>query len=192
MSLQASNEKYIVISVMGPHAGESEGEIFQRKIGDIKKIGHTFWLIKSYQAKPNMVQQICQSARKENMEVYCNFIEASSSKGATPTKEASFAESYSADGKKWKDLPKGLSPVTGKVDGSAYALVFNQLELVRGKRIDLWDYANYYGQDHPIRILQGASTLCGIKKDMRSHKDRIKSNDRKVIALGKLCDPFCV
>jgi len=192
LSLQATEGKFIVISVMGPHAGESEHEIFQRKIGDIKKMSQTFWLIKSYRAKPNMVQQICQTAKKENREIYCVFIEASSSKGATPTKEASFAESYSADGKKWKDLPKGLSPVTGKVDGSAYALVFNQLELVLGKRIDLSNYANYFRQDHPIRILQGASTLCGIKKDMRSHKDRIKSNDRKVIAFGKLCEPFCV
>ena len=59
MSLQASNEKYIVISVMGPHAGESEDEIFQRKIGDISKIGLSLWLIKSHQAKPNMVQDIC-------------------------------------------------------------------------------------------------------------------------------------
>ena len=98
------------------------------------------------------------------MEVYCLFIEASSSKGATPTKKVSLALSYSADGKRWEDLPKGLSPVTGKIDRSAYALVFDQLELIREKRIDLWDYADYFDQDHPIKILQGASTLCGVKK----------------------------
>ena len=65
MSLQTSKEKFIVISIMGPHAGESEDEIFQRKIDDISKIGLTFWLIRSHQAKPNMVQEICQSAKKE-------------------------------------------------------------------------------------------------------------------------------
>jgi len=192
LSLQATEGKFIVISVMGPHAGESEDEIFQRKIGDIRRLGRTFWLIKSHQAKPHMVQEICRSAKKDNLEVHCIFIEASSGKGATPTKEASLAESYSADGKGWEDLPKGLSPVTGKIDRSAYALVFNQLELAHSKRIDLWNYANYFDQDHPIRILQGASTLCGVRTDMRNHKDRIKSNDRKVIALGKLSDPFCV
>jgi hypothetical protein len=192
MSKISINGEYIVISVMGPHAGESEDEIFKRKIGDIEKIGQTFWLIKSYQAKPNIVQQICQRAKKESKTVYCIFIEAASNKGAIPTKEASFANSYSADGKTWNILPKGLSPVTGKIDGSAYALVFDQLELVHGKRIDLWNYADYFEQNHPIRILQGASTLCGIKKDMKSHKDRIKSNDRKIVAVGKLCDPFCV
>lgn len=192
MGLQATNGKYIVISVMGPHAGESEDEIFQRKIGDIKKIGHTFWLIKSFQAKPNMVQQICQIAKKENIEVYCDFIEASSREGATPTKEASSAESFSADGKRWEDFPKGLSPVTGKIDRNAYALVFNQLELVRAKRIDLWDYANYFEQDYPVRIFQGGSTLCGVKKDMKTHKNRINAHIRKVVALGKLCAPFCV
>ena len=192
MVLQANNEKYIVISVMGAHAGETEDEIFQRKIGDIKKIGHTFWLIKSFRAKPNMIQQICQKAKKENIEVYCNFIEASSSKGAAPTKEASRAKSCSSNGKNWEDLPKGLSPVTGKIDRSAYALVFNQLELVHAKRIDLWDYANYFEQDHPVRISQGGSTLCGVKKDMKTHTNKIKAHIRKVIALGRLCDPFCV
>ncbi len=137
MSKISINGEYIVISVMGQHAGESEDEIFKRKIGDIEKIGQTFWLIKSYQAKPNMVQQICQLTKKENMEAYCFFIEASSRKAAIATKEASLAESYSIDGKTWNILPKGLSPVTGKIDGSAYALVFDQLELVHGKRIDL-------------------------------------------------------
>ena len=192
MSLRASIGKYIVISVMGAHAGESEDEIFRRKIGDIKQIGHTFWLIKSFQAKPIMIQQFCQTAKKENLEVYCNFIEASSSKGATPTKEASCAKSYSADREKWEDFPKGLSPVTGKIDRSAYALVFNQLKVVYAKRIDLWYYANYFKQDHPVRIFQGGSTLCGVKKDMKIHKDRIKAHIRKVVALGRLCPPFCV
>ena len=192
LSLQATEGKFIVISVMGPHAGESEDEIFQRKIGDIRRIGRTFWLIKSHQAKPHMVQEVCRSAKKDNLEVHCIFIEASSGKGATPTKEASLAESYSADGKEWEDLPRELGPVTGKIDRSAYALVFNQLELARGKRIDLWNYADYFDQGYPIRIVQGASTLCGVKKDMSSQKDRIKSNDRKVIAFGTLCNPFCV
>ena len=29
------NNKYAIISVMGPHAGESENEIFERKILDM-------------------------------------------------------------------------------------------------------------------------------------------------------------
>jgi hypothetical protein len=89
-------------------------------------------------------------------------------------------------------FPKGLSPVTGKIDRSAYALVLNQLDLVRAESIDLWDYADYFKQDHPVRIFQGASTLCGVKKDMKTHRNRIKAHIRKVIAFGKLCDPFCV
>ena len=192
MRLQISDEKYVVISVMGPHAGEAEAEIFKRKIGDIEKIGKTFWLFKSHQGRPDKVQNICKRAREEDKAVYCIFIEASSKFGATPTKAASLAKSYSADRKIWENLPTELSRVTGKVDTSAYALVFDELELVQQKRIDLWDYANYFEQDHPVRISQGGSTLCGVRKNMKTHTNKIKAHIRKVIALGRLCDPFCV
>jgi hypothetical protein len=192
MGLQTRDEKYVLISVMGPHAGESEAEIFKRKIGDIEKIGKTFWLIKSHQGKPDKVQHICKRAKEEDKAVYCIFIEASSNMGAIPTKAASLAKSYSGDGKIWESLPAELSGVTGKIDTSTYALVFNQLELVRQERIDLWDYANYFEQEDPVRIFQGGSTLCAAKKDMKNHRNRMQAHIRKVIALGRLCPPFCV
>jgi len=186
------NEKYVIISVMGPHAGESEDKIFKRKIEDVNKIGLTFWLIKSYQSKPKRVQCFCKKAKTENKDVFCIFVEASSRGGATPTKTASSAKSYSKDEITWNNLPTGLTPVTGKIDRSTYALVFNQLELVHDKIIDLWDYADFFNQKQPLKILQGGSTLCAIKKDMSNHSDKIKSRYRKVIAVGKLCEPFCV
>ena len=40
------NNQYCLLSVMGPHAGETPEVIFERKINDIKNIGKTFWLIK--------------------------------------------------------------------------------------------------------------------------------------------------
>jgi len=66
-----SDIKYVVISVMGPHAGESENEIFIRKIQDIHNIGRSFWLMKSHQSKPKMVQELCSTANVENAECYC-------------------------------------------------------------------------------------------------------------------------
>jgi hypothetical protein len=189
--INISDIKHVVISVMGPHAGESEKVIFERKIQDIHTIGLTFWLMKSYRAKPEMIQELCLQASAKNSKCYCIFIEASSRGGATPTKSASSATSYSKDNSKWDVLPKGLSPVTGKIDKSAYALVFDQLEIVNDS-IDLWNYADFFNQNNPLKITRGASTIGAIKKDTSSYPDKIKSHYRKVIAIGKLRDPFCV
>ena len=189
--INISDIEYVDISVMGPHAGESEKEIFNLKIQDIHNIGLTFWLIKSHRAKPKMVQELCLKANAENTESYCVFIEASSKGGAVATKLASSAKSYSKDNLTWDVLPRGLSPVTGKIDKSAYALVFNRLKLVNDV-IDLWRYADFFDQNNPIKIIRGASTICAIKKDMSNHASKIKSRYRRVIAIGKLCEPFCV
>lgn len=72
-------------------------------------------------------------------------------------------------------------------------MVFDQLETVDDV-IDLWRYANFFDKNSPIKIIQGASTVCAVKKDMTNHSDndKIKSHFRKVIAVGKLCEPFCV
>lgn len=186
-----SNIKYVVISVIGPHAGESENEIFNRKIQDIHNVGFTFWLMKSHRSKPKMVHELCLKDDAENIESYCVFIEASSKGGAIPTKSASSAKSYSKDNLAWEGLPQGLSPVTGKIDNNAYALVFNLLEQVNDS-IDLWNYADFFNQNNPLKIIQGASTICAIKKDMSNHTGKLKSHYRRVIAIGKLCEPFCV
>lgn len=185
------NMKYLIISIMGPHAGESESEIFERKINDTEKIGKTFWLMRSRQAKPLMVQSICKEAQSTDNNVFAIFIESSSKGGAMPTSSAHTALSYSSNGKDWDDLPKGLSPVTGKIDSGAYALIFDKLELSNGN-IDLWQYADFSKQDFPIKIMQGASTLCAIKKEIATGSGKIKSRFRKIIAVGKLCPPFGV
>lgn len=183
--------QFMVISVMGPHAGELENDIFNRKINDIDNIQKTFWLIRSNKAKPNMVQQLCSTAITKGMTPYCIFIKASTEKGAVATKTSAFAKSYSVDGSTWVPLPKELGPVTGKIDAFAYALVFDRLGLANST-IDLWDYADFFNQDSPIKIMQGASSICAIKKDMKMHTSKIKSRYRRILAVGKLSEPFCV
>jgi hypothetical protein len=59
------DSKYLIISVIGPHAHETENTIFKRKIEDINKVGKTFWLTKSHQSKPDMVQQFCLIGLRE-------------------------------------------------------------------------------------------------------------------------------
>lgn len=185
------NIKYAIISVIGTHANESEEEIFRRKVIDIENIGLTFWLQKSRKATPKMVQMICSASESENKPRYCLFIESATKGGAVPTKESDKAKEYSKDGINWRKIPDGLSPVTGKIDVNAYALILNRLDMVNDI-IDLWAYADFYNQDKPLKFILGASTVCAIKRDTELNKDRMKARYRKVLAIGELSEPFCV
>ncbi len=189
--INLENTKHAVISIIGQHASESMNDIFLRKITDINTVGLSYWLIKSHQAKPIMVQSICNMAKSIFQPCPCFFIEAATKQGAVPTKHSVFAYEYSKDSLHWEPFPKGLSPVTGKIDTTSYALVFNQLELV-DMTIDLWNYTDFRDKDNPIRIYQGASTLCAVKQDLNNPLGKIKSRYRKVVAVGILADPYCV
>ncbi len=186
-----NNIKYVIISVIGTHANESEEDIFRRKIIDIKDIGLTFWLQRSRKATPKMVQMISSAAESKGNPCYCLFIEPAVKGGAVPTKKSYKAKDYSKDGKNWINIPDGLSPVTGKMDDNAYALVLNKLEMVNGT-IDLWGYADFYHQDIPLKFILGASTVCALKSDKELKKDGMKSRYRRVIAIGELSEPFSV
>jgi len=187
------NSRYAIISVIGPHAGEDENEIFKRKMSDIEVVGRTFWLIKSHKAKPNMVQAVCKQAQKEDHNVPCIFIQPFSLSGSTPTKISDSAKKFSTDNLMWSVLPSGLSPVTGKIKGSAYALIFNRLQLKQGV-LDLWAYADFLDPSKPLKIMQGGSTICALKMDTSSFPDakKIKSRFRGIVAVGNMQEPYAV
>lgn len=191
------NSKYAIISVMGPHAGEDENEIFKRKMLDIEFLGRTFWLLRSHKAKPNMVQEVCKQAQKEGHNVLCFFIQPSSPGGSIPTKTSDNAKKFSTDNLVWSVLPSGLSPLTGKIDRGAYALVFNNLQM-KGGVLDLWDYVDYFEPSKPLKIIQGSSTICALRKDINSFQDthqeteKIKSRFRGLIAVGSMQEPYAV
>ena len=183
-------QEYVIFSVIGTHAGELQQEIFKRKTEDINKVGYTFWLFKSNQAKPDIVQAFCKKAKKRNRDVFCLFIESSTPNGAKPTKINTLAKSYSADNKRWSVLLKGLSPVTGEINKSAYALIFNSLKQIDNE-VNLWEYADYL-TEKAIKIRLGNSTLCAVRKNTSEKTDKMKSPNRKIIAIAKLHEPYCV
>ena len=188
----ANAHDYAVISVMGPHAGEDAGTIFKRKIDDTRNVGKTFWLVRSYKAKPPTVQSICGVAAGKGMKVHCLFVEPSSQGGAAPTKSSGAAREYSPDGVTWFALPKGLGPVTGLMNAGAYALVFDELILEGQAAVDLWDYADFVEPCSPVIIRQGASTICAVRKNMSTHPKKAKANVRCLVAIGRLAQPYAV
>ena len=176
-----------IISVMGAHAGEGVGVIFNRKIADIERTGKTFWLMRSPKARPIQVQDICKSSS-----AYTIFVEPASKGGARPTTNNEAAKEHSADKKIWSQLPEGVSPVTGKIDSSATALVFDRMTTNVSGTIDLWKYSDFSVEEKPLKFILGCSTVCVIQKDMSTHPDRMKSRYRGIVAVAKLTEPYCV
>jgi hypothetical protein len=176
-----------IVSVMGNHAGEGADAIFDRKKADIGRIGKTFWLMRSPKARPAQVQGICRT-----IPAYTIFIEPATKGGARPTAEEDAAKEYSDDGVLWHWLPKGLSPVTGKLDTGATALVFDMMTTNVEGTLDLWDYGESSEIHKPIRFILGCSTVCAVRKDTRSHPEKMKSRYRGIFAVARLADPYCV
>ncbi len=184
-----SKQKYVVISVIGPHADESEEEILERKRKEIKEIGNSFWLHKSYNAKPDIVQNLCKEALKERNAPICIFIQASSKKGAQATKQGDRMREFSVDRKQWKRIPAGIL-VTGSPK-NAFIMIFNKLDLIKEKKcLDLWNYSLFGFPGKAIKIALGASTICCLKESSKDDPNKMKSNLRKVVAIGKLAYPF--
>jgi len=182
-------QKYVVISVVGPHASESEEEIFKRKRKEIKDTGKSFWLYRSYKAKPDVVRDLSKEALEKSNTPLCIFIQASSKKGAQPTKQADRMREFSVDRKNWKKIPSGIL-VTGSSKNS-FIMVFNKLDLIERKEfLNLWNYSLFGASGKAVKMTLGASTVCCSKESSEDDPNKIKSNLRKVVAVGELTHPF--
>ena len=176
-----------VVSVMGDHAGEAAAEIFNRKRTDINRLGKTFWLMRSSKARPAQVQGMCAT-----IPAYTIFVEPATKGGARPSKAEDPSREYSVDRVLWHRLPEELSPVTGKLDAGATALVFDMMTTDVKGTLDLWEYGELSETPKPLRFVLGCSTVCSVRMDTKSHPERMKSRYRGIVAVARLADPFCV
>ena len=176
-----------IVSVIGEHAGEDSDAIFDRKQADIERMGKTFWLIRSPKARPSQVQGICKT-----IPAYTIFVEPATKGGARPTKEDDAAKEYSDDGVLWHRLPSGLGPVTGKLDNGATALVFDMMTTDVSGTLDLWGYGELSGTHIPLKFILGCSTVCAVRRDTKSHPEKMKSRYRGIVAVARLADPYGV
>jgi len=176
-----------VVSVMGDHAGEGPDEIFNRKKADINRLARTFWLMRSSKAWPSQVQEMCST-----IPAYTIFIEPAIKGGARPTMAENVAKEFSDDRVLWHRLPEGLSPVTGKLDAVATALVFDMMTTDVSGTLDLWEYGELSEPPKPLRFVLGCSTVCSVRKDTKSYPEKMKSRYRGIVAVARLADPFCV
>ncbi len=176
-----------IVSVMGPHAQEDADAIFARKRADVGRVGVTFWLMRSPKARPPQVSALCRHSP-----VFALFVAPATPGGARPTTKGDPATEYSCDRGSWHPLPDGMSPVTGKLDTCAAALVFDMLTTDVHTTLDLWGYADASVPASPLRFKLGCSTVCALRADMGLHPNRMKSRYRPIVALARLTDPYCV
>ena len=172
---------------MGGHAGEEVDVIFQRKATDIERTAKTFWLMRSPKARPPQVQVFCKK-----VPTYTIFVEPAIRGGARATTREDAAKEYSEDKQVWYRLPEGISPVTGKIDIGAAALVFDMLTTAINGTLDLWSYGEFPDIQKPLKFILGCSTVCAIRKDMTPHSEKMKSRYRRIVAVARLAEPFCV
>jgi len=184
---EALNCPQCIISVMGDHAGEGIDAIFERKTADIEHIGKTFWLMRSPKARPAQVQGICKTIPSHTI-----FVEPATKGGARPTTAEDLAREYSDDRELWHPLPEGISPVTGKLDTNATALVFDMMTTSVSGTLDLWGYGDSSDIQKSLKFILGCSTVCAIRKDMTLHSERMKSRYRGIVAVARLAKPYCV
>jgi hypothetical protein len=78
------------------------------------------------------------------------------------------------------------------MDASTTALVFDELTRDVDRNLDLWEYADAADPDKPLKFILGGSTACAVRKDMSTHLDRMKSRYRRMVAVARLAEPYCV
>lgn len=171
----------VVLSVMGPHAGETAEVIFSRKTEDIVACGRTYWLCCSPAARPDRVQAFAPS--------FVIFLEASTANGARPTTSSERVSEISSDRELWSAVDARVGPITGRLARGAYAFTFSELDTTVSTSLDLWMYA--VGES-PIRFKLGASTLLAGHKDTSTCLFRMKSRFRRILAIARLADPIAV
>lgn len=186
--------QFVIISIIGPHAGENEEEIFERKMMDIRNIGETFWVTKSSRVSPKIVQHFFYMTRETKQEdIYVVFLEGSTRGAARPTKVAESATLYSADLVEWIEIPNSMTPVTGKLDRRANAFIFDSMEMAdENAVVDLWNYVDFLDPEQPLKIRLGASTVCVIRKNTSGQTGKIRSRFRRVVAFARLKHPYYV
>ena len=184
----AKNADYVFISVMGPHAQESENDIFQRKAKDIDDAGESFWVSK---INKKYIEECIQKLNGKNG--YLILVEASNNgKSACDTTGSKHATHYSTDKTNWNKIDDRISPVTGSLGNGATAYYYDGMELYnKENQIDLNYYCEVGNESESIRFQRGKSNVFA-KKNETNLNGGMKSSIRRIVAVLRLKSPYVV
>jgi hypothetical protein len=154
----------VIFSLVGPHAGQSLQEIFERKIKDCETVNETFWVYRSHRCTKSLFD-----AHKPS-EVW--FISASKPGAAKQTKSSTLAQQFFKNNQ-WFDFNKDLSPVTGRIHSKSTAFQLTNLRLTN-EVIDFNDYTDIV-TTKPLRFSQFCSTTIGTLSKNKSEESRLRT-----------------
>jgi hypothetical protein len=154
----------IVFSLVGPHAGQSLKEIFERKIKDCETLNETFWVYRSSRCTKSLF------GTHKPSEIF--FISASKPGAAKQTKSSTLAQQFFKNNQ-WFDFNKDLSPVTGRIHSKSTAFQLTNLRMVQ----ETLDFNNYIDivTNKPLRFSQFCSTTIGAISKNNTEESRIRT-----------------
>jgi hypothetical protein len=169
----------LILASSGAHAKESWQKIVDRKGADIAKVNHTIWVVISNAARPDAVQSFCN----DHAARYVLFVSrARDAKASVGTIRDQQARHYSADGRTWTALDRGLSPVTGDIKRSTTGFWFDALEEVPSGSLDLDSFTKH----------QDNQTLTRFWPSDSAYPVRSRTGGYHILAAGRLASPFAV
>lgn len=201
-SFNLNDYERIIISVIGPHAGKSVEDNFSEKISDIQNFGYCYWISKSWACNMSTVLNFCKEK-----EVLLVWILSSSNSYGKDTNTRQIANYWRENENcEWKEMNKKMNKTTGKLPSNSFLL--DEISIVDSNiEIDLWKYIEYSDNPDrnglPFKSIMGKSTICVVNidkypenniKNLSKHEIEVanKKNKRKVVAIGRLKNPFYI
>jgi len=189
---EALDAKYLIVSIMGPHAHDTPDAIFDIKQRQIETFHKCYWLHHSAYAKPETVRMLCAEARQIGQLPHCVLITPSSPHAARDTKSSAGAREFSVD-RIWpgEAIPEGLRPTGVGKRPVSYALVFDRLAVFSKEKrlsLDLREYSRF----EPLGLAidpRNHGTVCAVHEGPRSSIE-LKTPVRNAWAVARLTDPF--
>jgi len=171
----------LILSNVGPHAGEGWQRIVTRKSDDIRKIGHTVWLLNSNAARPDAIQAFCSSQNAQHV-----IFVARTRDAAEGPSTGHKARSYSVNGKAWQTMPNGLGDVTGNINKATTGLWLAALEKVETGNLNLEGFSKHPSGPALDRFWPSDSTY------LVRRIEPVSAGRYEILAVGRLATPFAV
>ena len=173
----------LILASSGSHAKEGWQRIITRKSADIAKVNHTVWVVNSNAARPDAVQSFCNDHGARYVLFVSRVRDANPSSGTIRDHRA---RDYSADGRTWALLDRGLSHVTGDIKRSTTGFWFDALEEVPSGSLDLGSFTKHQDRQTLTRFWPSDSAY-PVQSD-----GRVRNGNYEILAVGRLASPFAV
>lgn len=181
----ALRSEFLILSSAGSHANQEWQAIIDRKRRDIARTKRTVWVVNSQAAAPQTVQAVCNRSGARHV----IFLARMRDKPGANTSHDDPAVAYSADGRSWSPLDKGLSEVTGRINRVTTGLWFDALEQIGAGMLTLAPFVQT-GDGTPMTGFSNISSTYPVRRVAVATLQSV--GDYHVLGVARLSPPFAV